>query len=128
MILFLITPWTGLTKTNDEYEPLTYQEAHDWLLTISYKELLDFIIAYDVVEHSIPKITPAKKLILIEGRDLRITEQEPMIINIGHLEHEVRSEDERYTDFLPKQDIKPYFYVGGGGVIAGILLMLLIGR
>lgn len=130
MILFLIVPMTGfaesVTKT-EGYIPLTYTEAHSWLLTISYQQLLDFIIAYDSVEHSIPKITPAKKLILIEGRNLHITEQEPMRINIGHLEYEVSMGDEIYPDFLPKRDAKPYVYVGVGGLLTGIIITALIG-
>ena len=130
MILFLIVPMTGLSESvtkTDVYVPLTYQEAHNWLLAISYQQLLDFIIDYDLVEHSIPKIMLAKKLILIEGRDLHITEQEPMKINIGHLEYEVSTSDEIYPDFLPKRDSKPFVYVGIGGLITGIIITALIG-
>ncbi len=130
MILFLIVPMTGLAEevTKAEiYTLLTYQEAHNWLITISYQQLIDFIIMYDLVEHSIPKITPAKKLILIEGRDLHITEQEPMRINIGHLEYEASTDDEIYPDFIPKRDSKPFVYVGIGGVITGIIITVLIG-
>ena len=126
MILFLIVPMTVLAETK-EYIPLTNQEAKNWLTTITYQQLLEFIIAYDLVEHSIPKITPAKKLILIEGRDLHITEQEPMRINIGHLEYEASTDDEIYPDFLPKRDAKPYIYVGIGGLITGIIITALIG-
>ena len=131
MILFLIAPMIGLSteiKKADEYTPLSYEEANAWLMTISYQQLIDFIIAYDYVEHALPVVTPAKKLILISGRDLHITEQEPMKINIAHLEYEIHAEDEVYPDFIPKRDFKPYFYVGAGGVVTGILLMLLIGK
>ena len=121
---------TGLSKEikkAEEYIPLSYEEAQDWLMTISYQQLIDFIIAYDLVEHSIPQITPAKKLILIEGRDLHITEQEPMQINIGHLEYEISTSDEIYPDFIPKRNAKPYIYVGIGGLITGIIITALIG-
>jgi len=131
VILFLIAPMIGLSgeiKKVDEYIPLSYEEANAWLMTITYKDLLDFIIAYDYVEHTVPVIVPSKKLILIAGRDLHITEQEPMKINVGHLEYDIHAEDEVYPDFIPKRNFKPYFYVGAGGVVTGILLMLLIGK
>ncbi len=130
MILFLIVPMIGLSKEikkNEEYIPLTNQEAKNWLTTITYQQLLDFIIAYDLVEHSIPQVTPSKKLILIEGRDLHITEQEPLKINIGHLEYEISTGDEIYPDFIPKRNAKPYIYVGIGGLITGIIITALIG-
>ncbi len=130
MTLFLIVPMTGLSKEikkTEGYIPLTNQEAENWLMTITYQQLLDFIIAYDLVEHSIPQITPAKKLIFIEGRDLHITEQEPMRINIGHLEYEISTGDEIYPDFIPKRNTKPYIYVGIGGLITGIIITALIG-
>ena len=130
MILFLIVPMTGLSKEikkADEYTPLSYEEAQSWLMTISYQQLIDFIIAYDLVEHSIPQIMPAEKLILISGRDLHITEQEPMQINIGHLEYVIHSEDEVYPDFIPKRNFKPYIYVGIGGLLTGIIITALIG-
>lgn len=122
---------TGLSKEikkADEYTPLSYEEANAWLMTISYQQLIDFIIAYDYVEHALPVVTPAEKLILISGRDLHITEQEPMKINVGHLEYEIHAEDEVYPDFIPKRNFRPYIYTGVGGVVTGILLMLLIGR
>jgi len=115
-------------KKAEEYTPLSYEEANAWLMTISYQQLIDFIIAYDYVEHALPVVTPAKKLILIEGRNLHITEQEPMRINVGHLEYEIHVEDEVYPDFIPKRNFKPYIYTGVGGVVTGILLMLIIGR
>ena len=131
MILFLIAPMIGLSteiKKAEVYVPLSYEEANAWLMTVTYKGLLDFIIAYDYVEHALPVVTPAKKLILISGRDLHITEQEPMKINIGHLEYDIHAEDEVYPDFIPKRNFKPYIYTGVGGVVTGILLMLLIGK
>ena len=106
----------------------SHEDANDWLMTISYNQLLDFIIAYDYVEHALPVVTQAKKLILIERRDLHITEQDPMRINIGHLEYEIHAEDEVYPDFIPKRDFKTYLYTGVGGVVTGVILMLLIGR
>ena len=131
MILFLIVPTitlSGEIKKADEYIPLSYEEASAWLMTISYEQLIDFIIAYDYVEHALPVVTPAEKLILISGRDLHITEQEPMKINVGHLEYEIHADDEVYPDFIPKRNFKPYIYTGVGGVVTGILLMLIIGR
>ena len=114
-------------KKTDEYTPLTYQEASDWLGTITPQELLDFIIAYDYVENATPIITPAKKLLLIEQRNIHIVEQEPMLLTIGHLKYEISIGDEIYPDIIPKRDFKPYIYLGIGGILTGILISALVG-
>ena len=88
---------------------------------------MDFIIAYDYVENITPIITPAKKLILIEKRNIHIVEQEPMVLTIGHLKYEISTGDEIYPDIVPKKDFKPYIYVGIGGILTGILLTALVG-
>jgi hypothetical protein len=72
MRMLVIVFGEEVEKVADAYTPLTYQEVHNWLMTITYPDLLDFIIKYDVVENAVPKVTPAKKLILIENRDLLI--------------------------------------------------------
>jgi hypothetical protein len=64
---------------------------------------------------------------LIEGGDLHITEQESLKINIGHLEYEVSTGDEIYPDFLLKKNVKPYIYVGIGGILSGIIINAIIG-
>jgi hypothetical protein len=115
--LFLIVPLISLgeeIRRTDEYTPLTYQEAYNWLSTITPKDLLDFIIAYDYVENTTPIITPAKKLVLIEKRNIHIVEQEPMVLTIGHLTYEISTGDEIYPDIIPKRDVKPFIYVGVG--------------
>ncbi len=86
------------------YEKLTEDEAEQWLQSIEYSTLLDFIIDYDYVEHSKPEIDfPNKNYMLIDS-DLVITPTEDMNISIGHLQYSVEQKQEIIYDFYEVGD------------------------
>lgn len=65
------------------YEPLTYEQADNYLDSVDYDTVVDIIIEYDYIEHTAPKVTfPAVSYVLFET-DLLIQPMSDLQINHG---------------------------------------------
>ncbi len=98
----MIVPVLGLA--DDDYLPLSKQEAEDWLFTVTMDELIDFVIKYDYVEHVDPLVhQPTIAVVLDKKNDLYLSYPYAMNIEIGHLEYDVMLQEHIIEDFVPKK-------------------------
>ena len=100
----------GKVVLKGEYEPLTVDEATDYLFkhvllkseTIYFHDrLVNDIIELDYIQNVDPKIEYPLMAIILEKRDLHIKYESPMIINIGSLNYEIQMEDKEIKKFVP---------------------------
>lgn len=109
----------------ERYEPLTREEADAWLHSITYDELLDFVIRYDYVEHATPEFDSPGYLALVVDDDLRVEPDGRARLRIGHLEYRLRLPDMRFPDIVPEPpDCGVLQWASGGfavGLVAGVL-------
>ena len=121
-----------LTLYAQEYVPLTKAEVDEWLQTQTLDEVFDFIIIADDWEHSDPKlILPDVYAILDKDGTLYITYKEPIKVTIGTvapLSYRIHLEEMVIKDFYveSKKPLWPWFAVGGGGILSGIIIGLLL--
>ena len=126
LIILLLIGLVAQTASAD-YELLTKEEVENWLDSITFEELTDFIIRYDYVENTIPLIEFPVYIILIEGRDVYIQHQDNMKIKIGHLEYKVELENQKFEKIIPEEKILKKMGISfGAGLLSGVIFILLI--
>ena len=125
LIILLLTGF--VVQTASGYEPLTEHEAEQWIGSITFEELLDFVIKYDYVENVTPEVSGGGFIIVLSGRDVYIQYQSKMRVKIGHLEYNFELENKVYEDFVPREEkLKTIGISSGIGALVGIILTLLI--
>lgn len=118
------------------YEPLTKKESKDWILskvntvegeTSVDEELIEFVIKYDLVEHSIPDIPMPDYVIIFTRKDvLLIPSDEQYIMTLGHLEYSIKYPYITYKDIVPRNSWLIPSLVGISiGITAASLLFLI---
>ena len=126
-VLFLIMPILNLRA--EDYIPLSKMEATEWLGSISYDELLSYIIAWDCIEHAVPSVTVPQVTCLLDDKgNLYINFNDLITIEIGYLEYDFMIQDQIVEDFYSfKKDRNKnaLFFVGGvaGGALITVLLL-----
>ena len=96
LILFLIFT-IGIAE---EFTPISRDEAEEWLKSVTYEELLDFIIQWNFVDNSIPYTeVPSAIAILDKKGNLYITYKEPVFIEIGCLKYNFVMQDQTIERF-----------------------------
>ncbi|KKL06512.1 hypothetical protein LCGC14_2595280 [marine sediment metagenome] len=124
IILLLVI---GFVQVANAYEPMTESEVENYLGSITLEELFDFVIKYDLVEHTVPEVSGGDFIILLSGRDVYIEYQNKMKVKIGHLEYNLEMENKVYEGFVPREGrLKTIGISSGVGALVGIILMLLI--
>lgn len=121
-----------LTLCAQEYVPMTVEELENWLRTKSLREVYTYLVMADDWENSIPKLRmPDAYAFMDDKGDLYITFEDSMYMTIGTMN------PLRYSWTIPEVVIKdfyeeekkpkwPWFAVGGGGVLAGLIMGLSI--
>ena len=127
LALLIILLLTGFIQKANGYEPLTETEVEKWLGSVTFEELIDFVIKYDFVENTTPIVEFPNYIVVLHKRDIYIKYQDKMKVKIGHLEYGFEFEDKVYEKFVPrKKDIKKIGISFGAGTLVGIILMVLI--
>jgi hypothetical protein len=110
------------------YEPLTYEQADNYLDSVDYDTVVDIIIEYDYIEHTTPEVTfPAVSYVLFET-DLLIQPMSDLQINHGNFSWSIPLESNTIYNFTKEKSstMKDIFIFVGGAVI-GILTGYMIG-
>ncbi len=127
ILIAVILLWIGFVQIASGYQPLTEKEAEEWIGSISFDELLEFVIKYDYVENVTPEVSGGDFIIVLSGRDIYLEYQNKMRVKIGYLEYDFELENKVYEDFVPREKIMKAIGISSGvGVLVGIVLMLLI--
>lgn len=111
---------------------MTRDEVIDWLETRTFEEVIDYIITADDWECSSPEFyTLDAHAILDNDGNLYIIFEEPMNMIIGTvnpLQYRWKLPDLVFEEFYVEEKRKawPWMAVGGGGMLAGIIIGLLV--
>ena len=116
---------TGLSAAEDNYQPLTYEEAVAYLKGATVDEVAADIIKLDYIEHAQAVLTFPARIILLEGRDLHIFyEGDLRYITLEvkpFLKYRAKLEDEVIKKFITGQTLDRLKWLAGGILIgAGI--------
>lgn len=119
----LIQPIIVFGESN--YNPLTTDQAEGWLKSITYDELLDFIIKWDYIEHTTPDFNIPTYIAIVKGQDIFI---EPEFKNStyshGYLSYTFTFPSYEYKNIIPKEESKWEIYLIEGLIctIGGAIL------
>lgn len=115
-----------------EYVPMTVEELEDWLRTKSLRQVYTYLVMADDWENSIPKLTMPNAYAFMDDKgDLYVTYEGSMLMTIGTmspLEYSWTLPDLTVEGFYieEKKPKWPWFAVGGGGIMAGLIVGLSI--
>lgn len=110
------------------YEPLTYEQADNYLDSVDYDTVVDIIIEYDYIEHTAPKVTfPTTSYVLFET-DLLIQPMGDLQINHGKFSWSIPLESDTIYNFTKeKSSTMKDIFIFVGGTVVGILTGYMIG-
>lgn len=110
------------------YEPLTYEQADNYLDSVDYATVVDIVIEYDFIEHTVPKVTfPAVNYVLFET-DLLIQPMDDLQINHGRFSWNVPLESATIYNFTKeKSSVIKDIFIFVGGVAVGALAGYIVG-
>lgn len=121
LLVFMIMPvWA--------YEPLTYAEADNYLDSVTYDRVIEIVIDYDYLEHTVPEVTfPRGDFILID-QDLIVTYQS-LKINHSNFAYELDVPRQIVYDFVepPKSHTFQYISYFVLGTALGVLIGVIVG-
>ena len=132
VILALFLMIMPLMLCAQEHVPLTPTEVTQWMVTQSLDELVMFLIEADDWENSLPEIyMPMIAAILDDEGTLTIIYKGPLGVSIGTVRplQYVWTLDNMVMEnfYVEKKRAKwAWFAVGGGGILAGIVIHSLL--
>ncbi len=127
-ILFIILCIFVINSPLYAYEPLTYEEADNYLDSITYDEVVEIIIDYDYIEHTVPKVTFPKTEYVLFETDLYIYPMDDLKIEHSNFSWTIPMESDTVYDFT--EECKPSFlrqafiFIGGLAVGAGVGILI----
>lgn len=107
---------------------MTKLEVTQWMATQSFDELVQFIIIADDWENSTPEISlPIVHAFLEKEGDLTLVFEGKITVSIGTvspLQFQTGIQPMVFEDFYveKKKAVWPWFAVGGGGILTGIII------
>jgi hypothetical protein len=102
-------------------------EEEDGVFLNINRELIDFIIKYDYVEHVIPIIPiPTYIAVVTENDILIVPEEEEMDLWIGHLHYVLTFSSQTFEDIVPASKTVPWILPAGIGVVLGVGITVVI--
>lgn len=132
MILLLLLIVPSILSQNETlidipYVPLTREEAEKWLKSITMDELIDFVIKYDTVEHSVPRFDSFDYVAVVSGRSVTVIPTPTVVqVDIATLQYQVTLPTLQFNDIIPQ--CPSYFWrdfgIGVGSATAVILFMV----
>lgn len=110
------------------YQPLTYEQADNYLDSVDYDTVVNIVIEYDYIEHTAPKVTfPATSYVLFEN-DLLIQPMDDLQINHGRFSWSIPLESSVIYNFTKeKSSIMKDIFLFVGGAVVGVLTGYMIG-
>lgn len=109
------------------YEPLTKEEADVYVTTVTYDDVLNLIIQYDYLEHTIPEVTFLPTTYVLMGENLLI-DSEGMLISHGEFSYKIPIEQKTIYNFVEASNPTfAYALIFTIGVFAGGAIGYVIG-
>lgn len=111
---------------------MTKMEVMEWMTTQSFDEVIEFVIIADDWEHSQPELNmPDAYAILDDEGNLYVKFEGHVSVVVGTvspLQYQWEIPDAVFEEFYveKKRRIWPWLAVGGGSVLAGVIIGLLI--
>jgi hypothetical protein len=121
--LTMIITMLLITSAVFAYQPLTIDEADNYLDSVTYEEVRDIVIDYDYIEHTVPTITLPKVEYLLIGNDLLITPTDNIIISHSNFKWSIDYPQDTIYNF--KQEEKQG--ISTVALITSVIGALLIG-
>lgn len=112
-----------MTSAIFAYKPLTLEQADNYADSVEYNTILELIIDYDYIEHTVPKVTIPRIDYLLIGNDLLITPANDIIITHNKFKWKVDYPQKTIYNF--KQEEKQGIPVGA--LIISVTGALLVG-
>ena len=112
-----------ITSAVFAYQPLTIDEADNYLDSVTYETVRDIVIDYDYIEHTVPIVTIPKVEYLLIGNDLLITPTDNIIISHSKFKWSIDYPQDIIYDF--KQEEKQG--VSTVALVTSVIGALLIG-
>lgn len=112
----------------DSREPaISYEEAED-LLTYEYQwsELVEMFQMYYMIVHADPEVVYPLVTLTKDGRDVVVTYEGPIQIEIGPLSYNIRLQDKKFKNYIPREKKTSFVAAGAVGVLIGIGISLLL--
>ena len=107
------------------YEPLTTEQADNYVASIDYETLLDIVIDYDYLEHTVPQvILPRTDYVLFET-DLTINYATGLKINHSGFSYVIDIPNQIVYNFI--EPTKPSIFIPVLSFVIGTGLGILIG-
>lgn len=128
-LFLLITLAVGFAAP---YEPMTREQAKNWIAKTPIDTLIDFVIYYDYVEHTAPRvIMPDFMYILTKDGSLYIDAQASILITQGMeppLSYEIEISSKIIRNFYQpdKGKVLNYLLWGAGGFTVGAAVVLVL--
>ena len=112
--------------TANAYEPLTTEEAAEYILLFPQEAAAD-IIALDAIENAAPVIEFATFDVIVTGDEVIIRPRSPMVITVGNLGWRVTVPEQR-APYEPETHSRLADILASGlvGVGIGVLLAMLL--
>lgn len=128
IIFILLVAFALPLYASETYQPLTYEQADNYLDSVDYDTVVDIIIEYDYIEHTAPKVTfPATSYVLFET-DLLIQPMGDLQINHGRFSWTIPLESSTIYNFTKeKSSTMKDIFVFVGGAVVGVLTGYMIG-
>jgi hypothetical protein len=127
-IIILLVAFPIYANQSEQYTPLTYEQADNYLDSVDYDTVVDIIIEYDYIEHTTPKVTfPTTSYVLFET-DLLIQPMSDLQINHGNFSWSIPLESNTIYNFTKeKSSTMKDIFIFVGGTVVGILTGYMIG-
>jgi hypothetical protein len=91
--------------TENNYEKINRDQAENWLKSITYEELLDFIIKWDYIEHTSPNFIFPRYVAIIDDNDIYLQpESNTMIYTHGYLSYTFSTPQYEYKNIIPEKE------------------------
>ena len=127
-IIILLASFSIYADQSEQYTPLTYEQADNYLDSVDYNTVVDIVIEYDYIEHTAPKVTfPTTSYVLFET-DLLIQPMSDLQINHGNFSWSIPLESSTIYNFTKeKSSTMKDIFIFVGGTVVGILAGYMIG-
>ncbi len=127
MLLGAATPLIALDTDyrGTDYEPLTPQEAEDWLRSIDLDELIVFTIHANYVERAVPEIVGPEWNVFVTNDEVIAVPDRTMTVAIGALSWIINI-DEIRAPFDPIPQTPGWVYGLAGAAVGGAAVFLVL--
>jgi len=125
LIIILVIIFLCVGNVAHAYTPLTQEQADNYVASIAYDDLLNIVIDYDYLEHTVPQVVlPRTDYVLFET-DLTVNYATGLRINHSKFSYVIDIPDQIVYNFI--EPAKPSVFIPVISFVLGTGLGVLIG-